>query len=388
MMKTSSELSSKLTKQWHRTELRVERLLSAEAWPIILTIGKPSNSELSQQTLTVKQHISDWKSNTIGEVIWEIIKYRAGTEPIKIPVKWHLRNPSEWIAACKNIAVSTEFEYLESLINTVSSNYWELLIRERSLWRNKDLQEVITMARIADKLQPGAALGRPLRLMAGLDVDTKFFERHKLLLTRLLDERYQGEASEQGLLNFLNAHEENKHWILVAPLEDNLLPFKRQRVTSSELYKTPLPSTKILIVENEQCLHQLPTLADTIAILGAGLDLHWLSSPVFDKKIIAYWGDMDTWGLVMLAQARHHRPNIKPLLMNKHIFEQCKIGCAVYEKVTAGKKPPDTLTDSEKFFYHYLLTQEKGRLEQEYLPINIVHQEINNCFSQQSNLKN
>ncbi|MFZ2449994.1 MAG: Wadjet anti-phage system protein JetD domain-containing protein [Methylovulum miyakonense] len=109
-------------------------------------------------------------------------------------------------------------------------------------------------------------------------------------MTRLLDERFDGAVSEQGLVNFLDALEENNHWVMLVPLEKGLLPFKRLRITTSELAETALPCSRILVVENEQCIHLLPELPDTIAILGAGMDLQWLNSNQLDTKLIAYWG--------------------------------------------------------------------------------------------------
>ncbi|MFO6218086.1 DUF3322 domain-containing protein, partial [Pseudomonas aeruginosa] len=60
-------------------------------------------------------------------------------------------------------------------------------------------------AQLATQLSPGCAQGRPLRLLAEHGVDTKFFERNAILLTKLLDERFEGAASEQGLTTFLDA---------------------------------------------------------------------------------------------------------------------------------------------------------------------------------------
>lgn len=372
-MRAPAELSAKLTKQWHHSSLRVERLLSADAWPYELNIGKPSCSQFINQTAAVQQHIQRWKSVDIGEVMWEPVKYKASAEAVSMPTKWRIRSPSEWVAACEDETVENEFQCLEFIVKHVNKIYWELLVRNRGLWQKKDLPEVIATSVLADALYPGAAQGRPLRLMAGHGVDTKFFERHGILLTRLLDERFQGEASEQGLLGFLDAYEENDHWVLIVPLGPNILPFRRQRATTSELSKSVLPAKTILIVENEQCFHHLPDLPDAIAILGAGLDLNWIGSKAFEGKSIGYWGDMDTWGLLMLARARQFAPNLTPLLMNQALFERFSQGCAVPEATIASSEPPEGLTDSEISFYHYLLEQECGRLEQEYLPADEIH---------------
>ncbi|RLT91623.1 MULTISPECIES: Wadjet anti-phage system protein JetD domain-containing protein [unclassified Ketobacter] len=372
-MKSPSDLAAKLAKQWHRSDVRVERLLSKDAWPLEpLLIGKPSPAQFLHQASEVQNHIQCWKNVSIGEVVWQPVKYRAGDIPIDVPMKWCIRSPSEWARACGDSAVEDEFHSLEFIVEHVNEIYRELLVRERSLWRNKDLDEIVVTAELADALCPGVAQGRPLRLMAGHGVDTKFFERHGLLLTRLLDERYQGEASEQGLLSFLDAYEENDHWVLVVPLERNILPFRRLRVTTSALSESPLPAKNILIVENEQCFHHLPELPHTIAVMGAGLDLNWLGSRIFEGKSIGYWGDMDTWGLLMLARARQFAPGLVPLLMNRSLFERHREGSAVSEASTAGSEPPKGLTDSEASFYCYLLKQDRGRLEQEFLPVDEV----------------
>ena len=82
-----------------------------------------------------------------------------------------------------------------------------------------------------------------------------------------------------------------------------------------ELTSVLLPASRILIVENERCLYQLPIMENTIVILGAGFNLGWIHAETLAGKSIAYWGDIDTWGLVMLAKARSLRPGIHVLLM-------------------------------------------------------------------------
>jgi hypothetical protein len=375
-MKPPADIAARLARQWHQASLRVERLLSGDSWPLEFSIGKPTGAEFATRTVLVEAHVQRWRQVDIGEVVWEPVKYRAGAEAVPMPVYWRIHTPSQWAAASANAVVQKEFRDLEKLVGKVNEIYREVLIRDRSLWRNKDLDEVMATAELADSLQPGAAQGRPLRLLAGLGVDTKFFERNGSLLIRLLDERYQGAASEQGLHAFLDAHEENDHWVMLVPLERRLLPFRRQRVSTQELTEVMLPGSHVLVVENERCVHLLPELPGTVAILGAGLDLQWLQAAVFDGKSIAYWGDMDTWGLLMLARARGCRPEVVPLLMDRPVFDAYARESAVLEPVPAQDEPPAGLAADEVSFYLHLLGLGKGRLEQEYLPRHKVGQEL------------
>jgi hypothetical protein len=216
-----------------------------------------------------------------------------------------------------------------------------------------------------------------LRALAVAGNDSKFFERHASLVTALLDERFDGEASRQGLSAFLGAAQDGEHWLLVAPLAEGLLPFRRQRVSASELQVTALPASRILLVENERCLHQLPKhVPDTIAILGAGLNLGWLCAPWLQKCKVAYWGDIDTWGLAMLATARSHLPQLRTLLVDEATFAvHCHL--AVTEPVHAPLAGTDKLLPDEAALDQRLRTLEAGRLEQEFLPATTVAHALN-----------
>lgn len=375
-MYSPDELRKKLARQWDNAKLRAERLLSPGSWPLCLPIGKPSAKIFAEQAQRVLQHVQLWRQVAVGRVEWKEVIYRASDGPVSMPFRWILNSPSDWINATADPVVNREFRLLEGIIEQVDPIFHPLLVSHRSLWRHKDPQTIISAARLACRLDPGCAKGLPLRLLSGQGVDTKFIENNISLLTRLLDVRFSGEASEQGLTTFLDAFDESSHWVLVAPLSPGLLPFKKCRVTTAELTETTLPASCILVIENEQCLHQLPALSDTIAILGCGLDVQWLSSSVLDEKRVAYWGDMDSWGLLMLARARCCCPTLDVLLMNRELFEQYASHSAVSEPVKAQKVIPDGLLNEEADFYRYLTCLPRGRLEQEFLPTVIVEEAL------------
>ncbi|EIY5021538.1 TPA: hypothetical protein NPP28_003685 [Klebsiella quasipneumoniae subsp. similipneumoniae] len=375
-MYSPDELREKLARQWDNAKLRAERLLPPGNWPLCLTIGKPSAKIFAEQPQRVLQHVQLWRQVAVGRVEWEEVSYRASDGPVSMPLRWIMNGPSDWINAAADARVSREFRLLEEIIEQVDPIFHPLLVSHRSLWRNKGSQDIISAARLASRLEPGCAKGLPLRLLSGQGVDTKFIENNISLLTRLLDVRFSGEASEQGLTTFLDAFDESSHWVLVVPLSPGLLPFKKCRVTTAELAETTLPASRVLMIENEQCLHQLPALSDTIAVLGCGLDVQWLSSVVLDKKRVAYWGDMDSWGLLMLARARRCRPTLDVLLMNRELFEQYASHSAVPEPVKAQEAIPDGLLNEEGDFYRYLTCLPRGRLEQEFLPAEVVGEEL------------
>ncbi|WP_269541050.1 DUF3322 domain-containing protein [Cerasicoccus fimbriatus] len=366
-MKSPDELAAKLARQWENSDLREQRLTQREAWPVEISIGRPTASEIREDLDGVRQHIQMWKKISIGEVEWRSERYRDTAETVEIPRAWRVRSPSEWVAAAGAEGVSREYTAMKKLCAETNVRYHRLWIRQRSLWREKPLEDAILSAAIADKLTPGCANGAPLRTLSAAGNDTKFFERNRALLIALLDVSFKGEAGRMGLESFLGAMLEGEQWLLLADLDGSLLSFEQLRVRASELAeRVSLPGKRILVVENERCLYLLPKLPDTLVILGAGLNLSWLSASAFVDKPMAYWGDLDTWGLVMLSLARSHQAHIEALMMTRAVFDQY-VDRAVQEPVKARLPDTHMLTDQEVELFAFLQAHENARLEQEFL---------------------
>ena len=380
-MKSPYDLALRWSRQWENPQLRETRLLDEGSWPCRLSIGRPDPGIVAAQWNTVVEHIKVWRGVRVGTVLWEAISYRATGEAVEIPIAWEISSPDEWIAAASDRKVRGEYESLLPFLAATDLVFHVALIRERSLWKDKPLEQVVTAIRLAQQLQPGCADGRPLRALSLAGIDSKFFERHRSLLVRLLDLRYDGECSRQGLEVFLDAWQDQDHWLLLVRLGGEgtgSLPFPRMRVRASDLATADLDISRLLVVENERCFHLLPRdLTDTIAIFGSGNNLAWLAAPWVQNADVAYWGDIDTWGVTLLARAREHVPTLTPLLMTREVFDH-HLTSAVSEIVPAGECPPISLTETERELYRFLLTCDQGRLEQEFISPEIVFPVIRN----------
>ena len=375
-MKSPTELARRWARQWEVADTREQRLLDGRSWPASLPIAKPSSAEFTQRTADVREHLKRWRAVPIGRVLWERVNFRGGGEPVEVPVHWVLDSPSEWAGACGEPGVLEEFERLARLVAAADPVFHRTLVRQRYLLQDRPEAELLQAIELARVLNPGCATGRPLRSLGACGVDSKFFERHRALIVQLLDARFDGQVSELGLEAFLDALDESEHWLLVAALAPGLLPFVQQRVRAREIVSRPLPGTHLVIVENERCFYQLPSLPDTVAVLGAGLNLQWLSAAWLQNRRIAYWGDLDTWGLLMLSRARERQPHLESILMSRELFDALAPASAVVERSPAGEQLPNGLTDPERELYAYLRKLEKGRLEQEMIPREQVLAEI------------
>ena len=386
-MKSPHALAARLAQQWNSADWRERQLLGGPGtWPLTLPIGQPDASVFLTDATALRSHLQQWREveqHPLGSVQWHERRYRGSSDAIAVPTQWQLVRPSQCVAAISHfkapghVQIQRDYVRLSSLIAAVERpGFQRLLVRRLVQWRDTPTDAILTATRMALQLEPGCAQGRPLRALAVQGNDSKFFERHASLLAALLDERFDGEASRQGLAGFLGALPEDDHWLLIAPLAPGLLPFARQRVRASELLTTPLSASRILLVENERCLHQLPKqLPDTIAILGSGLNLNWLAASWLQGRNVAYWGDLDTWGLQMLASARNHLPHLQALLMDRTTFDTHQ-HLTVAEPVHAGAPASLALRPAEAQLDRHLRTLKKGRLEQEFLPSDVVHQAV------------
>jgi hypothetical protein len=370
-MKTPAELSHKLAQQWYVSEYREQRLLGGCQWPLKLSIGRPPGKILKNDAAQVREHLKLWRLEPVGQVIWEPVVYQSASHAVDIPCYWLIKNPSEWIAACRNLQTSREFGKLSDIVSQVDAQFHSLLVRQRSLWHKQPGSEIIQCCQVAMSLKPGIAKGRPLRALNVAHIDSKFIEQHRPLLVKLLNRRFNDLLKEISLEQFLDVADDQDQWLLIIPLGEHLLDYQQLRLRARELHHLKLAGSHLLVIENEQCRYQLPVLDNTLAILGAGLNLSWMSNLDFKHKQIAYWGDIDTWGLKMLAMARQAQPDLTPVLMNNSLFQQYQ-NFTVAEPKQAGDKVPQALTEEERQLYRTLLQAPKGRLEQEFIPVDVV----------------
>jgi hypothetical protein len=381
-VKSPEVLAAKLARQWADAAIREKRLLSPKTWPIQLSVGRPNPKLIDNDPGSIRTHLDRWRAVNVGRVSWIASGYRATSGAPEIPQYWQLASPSQWIEACNDKAILYEYKHLAQIVDAIDPIFHRLVVRQRNQVMGRSPEEVIKAAEVAMLLSPGCAEGLPLRAYSVGGCDSKFFERNSNLLRQMLIQRFGESAQKCTLEQFLGAQEIGDHWLLVVPLDEGLLPFEQQRIRASELFNSVLPGTHVLIVENERCLYLLPKAPKTIAVLGSGLNLSWLKARWLQQRHVAYWGDIDTWGLLMLGRARAACPTLQPLMMDMETFGQNAGDSAVVEPETAGDQAPEGLNSSEQSLYRYLLSQERGRLEQEFISKTVVRSSIQSWLSQ------
>ena len=195
-MKSPAELASRLARQWQNADLREQRLLRPESWPLTLSIGKPTGAAVRDKIGQVRSHLRHWREVTIGQVQWQPVRFQSASEAIDIPTHWTLESPSQWVQATASSEVRREYDALSRLASALDPRFHSLIVRRRSLVLDKPERDVIRSGEVALQLQPGCADGKPLRALSVAGTDSKFFERNRQLVTPMLDILSTGKAAK------------------------------------------------------------------------------------------------------------------------------------------------------------------------------------------------
>lgn len=407
-MKSPETLINKLKKSWANAKQR-SLLVSGEAFPMVLTIALPRPAQVGSAEL--KAHLLAWKQMDemqIGQVIWQEKKFAKLSAAIECPIKWQLDGIDAWCRAVDDALIEAELRQLVAIHrhpwvlqhsdHPALPEQLAILAQYKDELMVMDVDEIVALLILVNVLQPECADGLPIRALTvpiltryakldedasrylqALSLDSKYFERHKTLITKLLDVRFAGVVSAFGLVEFLGVSSQTG-WVRLyeTQMPPKWLNFRHLRVLASELDATVIPFDSVLIIENEQCLHLLPPLPDVLIILGAGNHLSWLADQEWQSKKLYYWGDIDTWGLKILADAKRMQSHILPVMMDWQTL-QAHRHLAVTEPKSVMQIPMGLAAD-ELYLFNYL--SEHGlRLEQEFVLVEWVHQVLNRVFN-------
>ena len=216
-------------------------------------------------------------------------------------------------------------------------------------------------------------------------VDTKFIEVHRLVLADLLDqvlpeERVAGAYGRSDFAGRYGFRRRPDYTRLRFLAPQSVLPRRLSEVTlrTAELAELDFRLSQVIIVENEISYLALPDRPDTVAIFGSGfalgsvVGLSWLQD-----KTITYWGDVDTWGLLILNRLRARFPHVTSMLMDTSTL------LAHPRQWVREERPTDLalphLTEPESLLYRDLVEDRWGhhvRLEQERIRFRLVREAL------------
>ena len=196
-----------------------------------------------------------------------------------------------------------------------------------------------------DWIDTEARPGSYLRQVDVPGVDTKFIERHRGVLSELLDlqldhsriDRLMSRSDFAGRYGFSRKPSYVRFRLpghTVSPARTHgasdgrprdsqrdscrCHDFSEMAVRVDELTAAPVSTSSVYVIENEITYLAFPIVSNSIVIFGGGYavsvlkPLTWVS----DCDLI-YWGDVDTHGLAILSRVRQMFPHARSMLMDR-----------------------------------------------------------------------
>ena len=378
-----ADIREAVRKKW-RT-LLAAYAVGQECPPLNFPLRGPGPAEIGERLAEVQKWAGEWEQAARGPLRVEYKK--VGGRHIGanlIPGRaWVDGYEQAWAL----LGAAAEIRRLAALTEQTSAACprlvpWLNSHPERALGLAADWSQLLGCVAWIDQHQTP---GMYLRQVDVPGVDTKFIERHKGVLTDLLDQQLNSGRIDQEARDFEARFRFRRKPAYVrfrcstnysGRLGDT--GFTELSVRADELTAPPPDITRAYIVENEITYLAFPLAPDAIVILGGGYavpvleSLAWL--PALD---VIYWGDIDTHGFAILNRLRHHVPQARSILMDRPTLLAHR-NQWVREPIPTTAAL-DLLDPEEQFLYRALVTAEFApavRLEQERISFSAIERAL------------
>jgi hypothetical protein len=382
-----SHVKNRLEKKWNRGDF-LAMLVSDEPFiPLRIPLAHPSPSEWGLQFDAVREWVAGWaaplarKENSSFLIEWkEIVSRSLGRNKIPVAICFNRLEDIFSFIGKKKEALRFSNRYRE--ITGLFPELKHLLVQRAMdvLAHDPVWPELLAILSFLKK-NPRPRIY--IRQMDIAGVDTKFVERHKQWLERLLDPVLSGSEEGEGKDVFSPMTFEQRFGFLSKPVR------VRFRILDPASYLKGLSDLEVpieafmgltcdvetvFIVENEINGLAFPFFPRSMVIFGLGYGLSALSGVSWLKeRAIWYWGDIDTHGFAMLNQIRRAFGDVRSFLMDEETLLSHR---AIWgtEKTPAIRELP-CLTPEETYLYQGLIHHRYAqalRLEQEHIRFSMV----------------
>lgn len=386
-MITPKEIRTLALKRWNSGRVLRAWLSKDDLFPIVISLGRPSASQLLQDFLQVdrwKQWIEKESRCKTGHgyrlEYLEINHRQIGRQ--RLPQQAIFDHPTDLI---DYIGKQRQLTSFASLARMVRSRFPQL-----ESWIEKSpmklLQQADNWQELLSVLEWFYDHPRPNLYLRELDipeVDSKFIERHKGVLAELLDQLLPPHAIDNEVTGFAHHGFERRFGLRYDQ------PQIRFRLLDQDCAKQfgglsditlPLdqfigldpPCKRVFITENKINGLSFPPVQSTIVIFGLGYGISCIRDADWLKTMeIYYWGDIDTHGFSILSQLRGYFAKTQSFLMDIEALKNNRQNWVTEDENKRFSGKLNNLTDEEQQTYHQLQVNRLGenlRLEQERIP--------------------
>ena len=392
-MKTPADVRALATKRFQRERLNALRealgCAVTTTWPWVVPLGRSTERDVltnAQLVLAWRDAWVDAKASGDFEVETDVIAWRAiGTQTV--PVRVLFVNTKAIAKVAGLLPLWTQVVTRAKRFVALWPGIEEAMVREWAMLADWSDDAVLALERVLTWFVDHPKSGLYLRQLPIEGVDTKWFtEPRKKVVQRLLvaireakvgavlgtepsevlgpDMTFETVCGLKPFPKLIRARLlDEVDQKLFYGLSDLSLPL-------DEWAQLPLYPEIVFISENLQTGLAFEAHPKSVVFFGLGAGVTQLAAiPWVRTARIIYWGDVDTYGLEILAHLRSVLPQTESVMMNRQTLEAFR-GLAVAENRQASGAHVEHLRENEREVFDALKVGDLARLrlEQERIP--------------------
>lgn len=375
---TLSQIKSILSKKWNNGIFLKEYIEPSGLFPFRVSLRGPTPNDLSSQFDLARSWVQQFlntDTKKLYEIEWQQVNNRIlGQNQLPVAVIFHSReNLLRYINKESNFKRFARCS--QHLLNVFPELKEWVLKHPFALIENAD--DIIRLIRITEWMKATPRPGIYIRQLSLPDIDTKFIEKHKKLLTEWFDIVLDSSVADEtatGVRGF-----ERRYGFLEKPVQIRFRILDKScfinglsdlTIRADEFCTLNPDIDTVFVTENDINGLAFPMVKKSIILFGRGYGFEYLENAHWlHNKRILYWGDIDTHGFVILSQFRRLFPSVKSFLMDHDTLLAYRQYWVKEEKPSEAM--PENLTNEEYSLYNGLrsnLFGESVRLEQEFIP--------------------
>ena len=346
--------------------------------PVSVPLRGPTPDEIAGRLAEVQEWAAEWARADRGPLRVEY--KRVGGRQVGA----NLIPGRAWVdgyeQAWQLIGAKAEVRRFRSLTDATAGSCPRLVPwlarRPMQLLKLADRWETLlaTVRWIDERQSPGTYL----RQVDVPGVDTKFIEQHRGVLAELLDLQLSPGRIDSDAADFTGRYRFLRKPGYVRLRSPGFGGFTELSVRADEFAAPPPEAKRAYVIENEITYLAFPLPGDAIVIFGGGYAVDVLESLTWLTDLdLAYWGDIDTHGFVILNRLRRRFGHAHSLLMDRATLLAHRGQWVTEPSPTAVSL--DLLDPEEAELYHDLLDGTLGlsiRLEQERISFAAIEQAL------------
>ena len=320
------DIRKKLEREWELGKLLAARLTDEDLCPKRITLKKPQTNEWAEKwdaaRIWVDELVEAEKKGAFTIELQDVNHRQLGRN--RFPHTVIFQTDESILMFIGKMSAARIFDGLccQILVDFPELRPW---LEKRPLVALQYQKQWPRLLAVLKYLKSNPRPGIYVRQLEIPEVHTKFIEKHKKLLSELLDLILPGDMIDicaKGTKGF-----EQRYGFLSKPVQvrfrildsdQYIRGMSDIQVPVSEFHKLHLDVDHIFITENEINGLAFPNVKRAIIIFGLGFGLDRLANVEWlHTKKIHYWGDIDTHGFVMLDQLRSYFPQATSFLMDK-----------------------------------------------------------------------